>query len=120
MVPLKPDSFWLRWANDSYFADVLSAGIRVYTYAPGFLHSKAIVMDDDWCTVGSTNMDFRSFENNFEANAFIYGRSAALRVKAIFEHDLLQCTEVSLAEWRRRPVRRRLLESFTRILSPLL
>ncbi len=120
MVPLKPDGFWLRWANDSYFTDVLTAGIRVFAYGPGFLHSKAIVADDDWCTVGSTNMDFRSFENNFEANAFIYGRSTALRVKAIFEADLASCTEIRLEEWRERPIRRRLLESFTRILSPLL
>ena len=120
MVPLKPDGFWLRWANDSYFTDVLSAGIRVFTYTPGFLHSKALVVDDSWSTVGSTNMDFRSFENNFEANAFIYGRASALRVKAVFEEDLAHCTEVFLDEWRRRPIRRRLLESFTRIFSPLL
>ncbi len=120
MVPLVPDGFWLRWANDSYFSDVLSAGIRVFAYAPGFLHSKALVMDDDWCTVGSTNMDFRSFENNFESNAFVYGRSTALRVKAIFESDLRQCTEIHLDEWRRRPWHRRLLESFTRVFSPLL
>ena len=65
-------------------------------------------------------MDFRSFENNFEANAFIYGRASALRVKAVFEEDLAHCTEVFLDEWRRRPIRRRLLESFTRIFSPLL
>lgn len=120
MVPLKPDGFWLRWANDSYFRDVLQAGIRVFTYAPGFLHAKCIVMDDDWCTVGSSNMDFRSFENNFEANAFIYDRKAALEVRALFEEDLGRCTEVRLSEWKLRPLRRRLLESCTRILSPLL
>ena len=66
MVPSQPDGFWLRWVNDSYFTVVLQAGIRVFTYNAGFLHSKCAVADDDWCTVGSSNMDFRSFENNFE------------------------------------------------------
>lgn len=75
--------FWLRWVNDSYFTVVLQAGIRVFTYNAGFLHSKCAVADDDWCTVGSSNMDFRSFENNFEANAFIYGKKAATSVKEI-------------------------------------
>ena len=120
MVPLKPDGFWLRWANDSYFAEVLLAGIRVYTFAPGFLHSKCVVMDDDCCSVGSTNMDFRSFENNFEANAFVYDRETALKVKEIFLSDLRHCREVKLSEWGHRSYGRRLLESCTRILSPLL
>lgn len=120
MVPSQPDGFWLRWVNDSYFTVVLQAGIRVFTYNAGFLHSKCAVADDDWCTVGSSNMDFRSFENNFEANAFIYGKKAATSVKEIFMKDLNACTEVRINQWRKRPWRRRLLESYTRILAPLL
>ena len=120
MVPLKPDGFWLRWANDSYFAEVLRAGIRIFTFAPGFLHSKCVVMDDDYCSIGSSNMDFRSFENNFEANAFIYDRATALQVKEIFLSDEHHCREVTLSQWSHRSYGRRLLESCTRILSPLL
>lgn len=120
MVPRRPDGFWLRWGNDSYFSTVLQAGIRVFTYRKGFLHSKCAVADDDWCTVGSSNMDFRSFENNFEANAFIYGRAAALAFRRMFMTDLRDCDEVTLDTWRHRPYYRRLLEAFTRILAPLL
>ncbi|MDO4930226.1 MAG: cardiolipin synthase [Bacteroidales bacterium] len=120
MVPDRPDGFWLRWVNDSYFTSVLQAGIRVYTYQAGFLHSKCAVADDDWCTVGSSNMDFRSFENNFEANAFIYGESVAVVLRDQFLLDLQQCEEVKLNVWKRRSYRRRLLESYTRILAPLL
>ncbi len=120
MVPEKPDGFWLRWVNDCHFTTILKAGIRVFTHHDGFLHSKCAVADDDWCTVGSSNMDFRSFENNFEANAFIYGETAARAVKAQFLADAQSCTEVKLSAWIHRPVHHRLLESYTRILSPLL
>lgn len=120
MLPERPDSFWLRWINDSYLRPVLEAGIRVFTYRAGFLHSKCAVADDDWCTVGSANMDFRSFENNFEANAFIYGAEAARVMRDNFLADQAQCTEVVLKEWQQRSYLRRLCESYTRILSPLL
>ncbi len=120
MVPERPDGFWLRWINDCYFAGVLQAGIRVYQYRKGFLHSKCAVADDDWCTVGSSNMDFRSFENNFEANAFIYGTAAAKVMRDTFLKDQKECHEVTLDEWQQRPYRRRILEAYTRILSPLL
>ena len=120
MVPEKPDAFWLRWGNDSYFNGILRAGVRVFACQKGFLHSKSIVSDDDWCTIGSSNMDFRSFENNFEANAFIYDETTALKVKAIFMEDLKYCKEIRLEEWVHRPFYHKYLESITRIFSPLL
>lgn len=120
MIPEKPDSFWLHYGNDSYLTAVLQAGIKVYAYLPGFLHSKCTIADDDWCSVGSSNMDFRSFENNFETNAFIYGRTAAVAAREGFERDLQDCREIKLSQWRRRPYSHRLMEAYTRILSPLL
>lgn len=120
MLPQKTDSFWLRWGNDSYLMDMLKAGVRVYFYTDGFLHSKMLVMDDDWCSVGSANMDFRSFENNFEANAFVYDSLVAKTVKEEFLKDLCHSQEVLLNEWKLRPYKHRMLESITRILSPLL
>lgn len=120
MVPEKPDVFWLRWGNDSFFKVMLSTGVRIFVYSGGFLHSKSCVADDDWCTVGSSNMDFRSFENNFEANAFIYDPCTAKQVKQIFMDDLKKCQEIHLDEWMKRPILHKHLESLTRILSPLL
>ena len=72
MIPEKPDGFWLRWSGYSYVTEMLRAGVRVYFFRPGFLHSKAIVSDDRLCSIGSGNIDFRSLENNFETNAIIY------------------------------------------------
>ncbi len=119
MVPRKPDGFWLRWANDSYFTELLRAGVRIFTFLPGQLHSKVVVMDDDWCSVGSSNLDFRSFEDNFEANAFIYDTATVAAVKTIFLADQENCEEILPEQWEKRPWRRRLLESATRIFSPL-
>ena len=120
MIPEKPDAFWLRWGNDSYLSAMLRAGVRIFAFQNGFLHSKSIVADDDWCTVGSSNMDFRSFENNFEANAFIYDKKTALQVKEVFLEDLSHCEEIDLEQWGNRPLLNRCLESLTRIFSPLL
>lgn len=119
MVPQKPDAFWLRLANDSYFSDLLKAGIRVFTYSPGFLHSKSAVADDTWCSVGSSNIDFRSFENNFESNAFVYDADTAQQMRDIFLRNQQECEEMVLKEWRKRPLLNRYIESVTRIMSPL-
>lgn len=120
MIPEKPDSRLLRWGNDSYFEDALRAGIRLYVFRGGFLHAKCAVADDDWCTVGSTNMDSRSFDNNFEANAFIYDRAVAESVRDGFLRDMEHCRAVDLAQWRKRPIYKKYLESITRIFSPIL
>jgi cardiolipin synthase len=120
MIPEKPDSKILRWGNDSYIEDALRAGIRIYMYKNGFLHSKCAVADDDWCTVGSSNMDQRSFDNNFEVNAFIYDEAVAKEVKTQFFVDAEHCRELNIEEWRERPLYKKCLESATRIISPIL
>ena len=120
MVPDTPDSFWLRWANESYFTKMLQAGVRIFQYHGGFLHSKCCVADDDWCTVGSSNMDFRSYENNFESNAFIYNAWAASLVYNRFITDMEQSIEVKYSQWKNRSYYQRCLESYTRFFAPLL
>ncbi len=120
MVPSKPDSFWLRYANECHFAEMLAAGVRVFTYENGFLHSKLAVMDDDWCSVGSSNFDFRSFENNFEVNVFIYDVRTAQQLRGEFEKDMQHAQEITCEAWDESSQRNRLLESCTRIFSPLL
>ena len=120
MLPEKPDSRFLRWANESFFQDVLIAGVKLYCYKAGFLHGKVLVADDEVCSVGSANMDFRSFENNFEANAYVYDEKTAKDVKHVFLTELEKCEEISLESWRQRPFWHRLLESHARILSPLM
>lgn len=121
VIPLHTDARLVQWASRSYVAEAAEAGVQVYLYSKGFLHSKLLVSDDSLCSCGSTNVDFRSFENNFEANAFFYHTPLALRMKAVFEEDLKHC--ISFSEYRQHthlPFAMRLWESVVRLLSPLL
>jgi cardiolipin synthase len=120
MVPMKSDSDMLRWASCSYIQECLRAGIKIYRYEKGMLHSKAIIVDDDFATVGSTNFDFRSFEHNFEANMLVYSREFNGRLKEQFMRDQRDCVRVTSASWRRRPLREKALESVMRLFSPIL
>lgn len=121
MVPRKSDAKLVEWASTSYLREALEAGITICLYEDGFNHSKLLVCDDMLCTCGSTNVDFRSFENNFESNIFFYDRDMALRFKQIFITDLEHCTLIeNVADLPRRNFGQRLWESVVRLLSPLL
>lgn len=120
MIPEKGDSRLTNLASHSYIDDVLRAGIKVYMYQKGFLHAKMMVSDDAFCTVGSTNVDFRSFEHNFEVNAFIYDTETSLQMKEIFLQDQRDCIQISHKKWGKRPFGRKLIESLVRLFSPLL
>ena len=121
MIPRKADAMLVEWASRSYVMEAIEAGVKVYLYMGGFNHSKLLVSDDNLCTVGSTNIDFRSFENNFEANAFFYDEEMAQRIKAIYLKDESQSILVDdVAYFVKRPFMKRLFESIVRLLSPLL
>ncbi|MCI5815111.1 MAG: cardiolipin synthase [Bacteroidales bacterium] len=121
LIPARADAKLTEWASRSYIAQVMEAGVKVYLYQEGFNHSKMLVCDDTLCSCGSTNIDFRSFENNFEANVFFYGSSMALRMKEIFLDDLSRSAAVGpSSEYFRRPFLQRLWEGIIRLLSPLL
>lgn len=120
MLPEHADNRITHLGSHSYLADVLRAGVKVYFYKKGFLHSKLMVSDDMLSTVGSTNVDFRSFEHNFEVNAFMYGMETALQMKEIFMEDQRECTQVFLKNWVKRSWRRKAMESVVRLLAPLL
>ena len=121
MVPRKSDAKLVEWASTSYLREALEAGITICLYEDGFNHSKLLVCDDMLCTCGSTNVDFRSFENNFESNIFFYDRDMALRFKQIFITDLEHCTLIeNVADLPHRNFGQRLWESVVRLLSPLL
>ena len=121
MIPRKADAKLVEWASRSYVMEAIEAGVKVYLYMGGFNHSKLLVSDDNLCTVGSTNIDFRSFENNFEANAFFYDEEMAQRIKAIYLKDESQSILVDdVSYFVKRPFMKRLFESIVRLLSPLL
>ena len=121
MVPRRGDARFTELASRSFMRRAVEAGMRVELYEAGFLHSKLLVADDAVVTCGSTNVDFRSFENNFEANAFVYDVRVARHVRQVFEADAQQATPAtSVARLMRPPFWLRLAESVARLFSPLL
>ena len=120
MLPKKADTWLIHKAYLSYLAEMMKAGVKIYLYRKGFIHSKLMVSDDEFSTIGSTNMDFRSFEHNFEANAFFYDKDTASALKEIFLADQRDCMLLSLKVWDKRSWKSKVTESVVRLLSPLL
>lgn len=120
MMPAHTDSLLLHYASFSYITQCLAAGIKIYLYEPGMLHAKSMIIDDDLVTAGSTNFDFRSFENNFECNLFIHDAELNSKMRDIFYEDMKRCEKLQKEKWKKRPLRHRFLESLLRLISPIL
>ncbi|MCT4588423.1 MAG: cardiolipin synthase [Carboxylicivirga sp.] len=120
IIPEKSDAYFTALCTKSYIKEMLLAGVKFYLYQPGFLHSKMMVVDDEVCTIGTTNMDFRSFEQNYEVQAFIYDEEKTKEVKSYFMDDLAHSEPVQLEQWRKRAPWQKAKESFARLFSPLL
>ena len=120
MLPARSDSKIVDLASHSYLDDMMKAGVKILFYTPGFLHSKLLIIDDALTVIGSANMDFRSFEHNFEINAFVYDTEFTARMDAVFEDDASRCHVLTPNEWFNRPRPRRWAESLMRVFSPLL
>ena len=122
MVPRKGDAHVVAWASRTYLREIMEAGVKVYMYSGGFLHSKILVADDSMATCGSTNVDFRSFENNFESNVFFYDADTAVRFRKMFEVDITSSVLLNSPPPERLQVSffSRLWESITRLLAPVM
>ena len=120
MIPKRSDTRMVHWGTLSYLQELMEAGVKIYMYQKGFLHSKLVVSDDCLATVGSTNMDFRSFEHNFEVNAFMYDQASALELKGVFLSDQKDAKQLQLKQWRMRPWSQKVKESVIRLFAPLL
>ncbi len=120
IIPEKSDSITPKWCSFSYVEELLEAGIKIYFYQAGFIHSKIIVVDDIFSTVGTTNLDFRSLETNFEVNAFMYEEKFARQIVRYFKEDIKNSREIKLEEWIHRPWHNKVRESLAHIVSPML
>ena len=120
MLPAKADTTFVHIASMSYVKDLLKSKVKVYIFKPGFLHSKLIVIDDSLVIVGSANMDIRSFEHNFEIDAFVYSETDALTVKDIYMKDMENSEAIDLEKWLERPIHHRFASSLLRLFTPLL
>ena len=120
MIPNKPDHPFVYWASLSYIGELLPAGVKFYTYEKGFLHSKVLISDDFISSVGTANLDIRSFQLNFEVNAFIYDESTNLKLAEKFLKDLSYCKEITQEVYNSRSTYVKIKESISRLLSPIL
>lgn len=120
LTPWKSDSPAVKLAARSYFKGLLDAGVHIYQYTSGFLHSKLMTIDDEIAVIGSANMDFRSLEHNYEINAVVYDRTFAEELSTQMLQDQLKgSVEIIPQEWSKRPILTRLLESILRLFAPL-
>ena len=120
MIPNKPDHIFVYWATYSYVGELIRAGAKVYIYQNGFLHTKMIVIDDEASTVGTANIDVRSFKLNFEVNAFIYDRETSHQLAELFEEDMKLSTEMTREIYEKRTIMIKFKESLARLISPIL
>ncbi|NLX62267.1 MAG: cardiolipin synthase, partial [Tissierellia bacterium] len=120
MIPCKPDHPFIYWAGLSYIGELLEAGVRFYAYENGFLHSKVLIMDDFITSIGTANLDIRSFKLNFEVNAFIYDEEINRKMVQQFYKDLEYCKEITKEVYANRSNIVKIKESFSRLLSPIL
>ncbi|SFS89061.1 cardiolipin synthase [Marininema halotolerans] len=120
MIPDKPDHPFVYWATYSYVGELLKIGGRVYIYRNGFLHAKTIVVDGKIASVGTANIDVRSFRLNFEVNAFLYHEQSAGNLANVFHQDMIQSTPLTWEKYMQRSLTIRFKESISRLVSPIL
>lgn len=120
IIPGNPDHFFVYWASMSYLGELLEAGVKVYQYEKGFIHAKVLTIDGTVASVGSANMDIRSFDLNFEVNAFMYDEVITKVLEEDFINDLRCCVEITKEWYHRRRWWFKVHEAIARLISPML
>ncbi|WP_010304888.1 cardiolipin synthase [Kurthia senegalensis] len=120
MIPNMPDHPFVYRATCSFAGECMLEGAKVYHYAKGFLHGKVMIIDDQIASVGTANIDNRSFELNFEVNGLIYDTKIATELADVFMEDMKQCTEMTKETHQQRSLWLRFKESISRLLAPIL
>ena len=120
ITPHIPDKKYVHPVTQYNYLELLEAGIKIYEYLPGFVHSKYFVSDDKIATVGTINMDYRSFILHFECGVWVNDNSTVSDIKKDFEQTLLKCKEIKLEEWQHRPIMNKLKESVLHIFAPFM
>lgn len=120
IIPKKSDSWIVKHASNSYLKALLDAGVKIYKYHEGFIHAKTMVIDDVFCTIGTSNMDYRSFNINFEINSFMYDSVQSEILKSHFFEDLTQSTLIEYETFLNRSKFEKFKESYARLWSPLI
>ena len=120
MFKKQSDSVFVHTASESFFEDLLKAGVEIYRYEKGFVHAKTFVIDGEVASVGTANLDARSFDLNFEVNALVYNKEVAGDLRRIFYKDLEDASLLRLETWEKRSKFKQLIERIVRLFSPFL
>ena len=120
LLPEQGDAKLVHWSSFSYISQLLDAGVKVYLYRKGFTHSKLMMVDDAFCSIGTANMDIRSFDQNFEINALIYDHRITIAMRNIFMNDIKDLKHININDWDQRSRWVVFRESVARLFSPLL
>ena len=119
-TPHIPDKWYVHPVTQYNYLELLEAGVKIYEYLPGFIHSKLFVSDDKVATVGTINMDYRSFVFHFECGVWINDNKTVSDIRNHFEEIFTSCKEITLDEWSRRPLKRRFIEIILHLFSPFM
>lgn len=119
LIPVRGDNVVVAWAGYSYVDAFMEAGVKIYLYRKGFNHSKFIVVDDELCTIGSANLDYRSFNDDFEVQALIYDNALTCELRDWFLKDLEDADLIRPDEWEKRSRLSKFMEPIARLLAPL-
>ena len=120
LLPEQSDSKLVHWSSFSNIGQLLDAGIKIYLYRKGYTHSKLMIVDDVFCSIGTANMDIRSFDQNFEVNALIYDQRISIAMRKIFMNDIKDLQYLNITDWEKRSRWVVFRESIARLFSPLL
>ncbi len=120
MIPNKPDHPLVYWATYFHAADLVKYGAKVYTYENGFVHSKTLIIDGEYASVGSANLDYRSLQLCFEANVVIYNYDIAQKLRNDFIKDLKLSRALTLERYEQRSKIVRFKEGLARLIAPML
>lgn len=120
LVPDKSDSVIVNAAARSYYSDLVKAGVEIYLYKKGFVHAKTLVADRKLTVVGTANMDYRSFDLNFEVNAVVYDIEISNQLADVFYEDIKYAEKIDSEKWDNRPLYKEMIEKTARLISPLL
>ena len=120
IMPHIPDKWYAFAVAKTYYKELIEGGVQIYEYAPGFVHAKVFVSDDDTATVGSINLDFRSLYLHFENGVFIYDNPEVQKVEEDFQNTLVKCHKVTVTEVRNRGVLMKVAGQVLRLVAPLM
>ncbi len=120
VTPHIPDKWYVHNVTQYNYLELLEAGVKIYEYTPGFIHSKVFLSDDCIATVGSVNMDYRSFVFHFECGVWLSNKETALNIKQHFREVLAQSQEITLEKWKKRPIKTRFKQAILHIFGPLM